>query len=130
MLAVLVVGMLEVIETLVIEVEPLVVGEFVELVDDAVVEVLVSIVVVGFVDVLLEVVWVVLAKVVGLVDVMAELDALVGNVLVIVEVMLEVETNDEVVVGKGELVALLEIEVSVVGLLEVVADAVVDAEGV
>ena len=71
-----------------------------------------------------------LAKVVGLVDVMAELDALVGNVLVIVEVMLEVETNDEVVVGKGELVALLEIEVSVVGLLEVVADAVVDAEGV
>jgi hypothetical protein len=65
----------------------------------------------------------VLAKVVGLVDVMVELDALVGNVLVIVEVMLEVEKNDEVV-GKVELVALLEVSV------EVVSDAVVDVEGV
>ena len=64
-----------------------------------------------------------LAKVVGLVDVMVELDALVGNVLVIVEVMLEVEKNDEVV-GKVELVALLEVSV------EVVSDAVVDVEGV
>ena len=64
-----------------------------------------------------------LAKVVGLVDVMVELDALVGNVLVIVEVRLEVEINDEVV-GKVELVALLEVSV------EVVSDAVVDVEGV
>jgi hypothetical protein len=77
----------------------------------------------------------IVVTVVGLVDVegvVAELDTLVGKVLVIVEVMLEVEPADVdavfELVGRVEVILLDEIEVPVVGLVDTVP--VVDANGV